>query len=429
MIATALSGLVPLRKTTAWGKYANITTIPRLYNLVTVDAIPYDTGGRNFVVADHVISGVVTVKIDGVKTTAYSLVHQPDTTGKTIAFIKLQNVIDLTKSTVTVTLKGMLHPVTGKLMTNPADIAWDLLQWTTGKTIDRSRFALFATACDAAGLEAGGAVKDGTQTMRALLDSIMDSCLSTWSGGMDGFGLVRGAVGDGFTTSVHPTQISAKTQLSDIATIVTVNYGYDWADSDYIGSVTYTAAEQVKQYGEIETTIEAPYCPTARQASRIAAYWCARLAIPQWSTVLTCDRSAAGVTLGGRISATHPQLPVAADEVVVTRREYSPANGELMLTVDLPSEPLPTVALTGSSGRLTLTSPVGVTVLYSANKAIVTITDDDGNPLAGAICTMDSGQTVTSDSSGIAVFTASTGKHTIEVRATGYDTFTMEVTV
>lgn len=182
-----LTRRIPLRDSTAWGQFASVQTIPRIYGRAIVSPIPYNDTGRLFVVADHPVQGIVSVTAASVPVTAYRLYHQPDSTGKTVAFLELQTPVTIGTTALAVMVEGLQNPVTGLLMTNPADVAHDLLQWATGTTLDRGRFALFATECQRAGVEVNGAVADNSQTLRAALDSIMDSAGATWSSAAENF--------------------------------------------------------------------------------------------------------------------------------------------------------------------------------------------------------------------------------------------------
>lgn len=185
-----LTRKLPLRDSTAWGQFASVQTIPRIYGRATVAPVPYDATGRLFVVADHPIQGIATVTADGQAVTAYRLYHQADTTGKTIAFLELQTPITIGTTELAATVEGLQHPVTGLLMVNPADVAADLLQWATGQTLDRGRFAVFGSECQRAGVEINGALSDSSQTLRSALDSIINSAGATWSSSATDFAML-----------------------------------------------------------------------------------------------------------------------------------------------------------------------------------------------------------------------------------------------
>lgn len=185
-----LSRNIPLRNSTAWGRFASIQSIPRVYGRATITPVPYDDSGRLFVVADHAVQGITSVTADRVAVTVHRFFHQADTTGKMVAFAELQTAITIGTTALAATVEGIRDPLTGLLMTNPADIAWDLLQWATSHSVDRNRFARFRGSCQYAGLEAHGALVDSSLTLRAALDSIMTSSGVAWSSAAPDFGLV-----------------------------------------------------------------------------------------------------------------------------------------------------------------------------------------------------------------------------------------------
>lgn len=185
-----LSRSIPLRDTTAWGRFASIQAIPRVYGRATIAPVPYDDSGRLFVAADHPIQAVVSVAADNAPVTAWRCIHRPDATGKTVAFLELQTAITIGTTKLAAMVEGLRDPLTGLLMTNPADVVWDALQWGTGQSIDRDRFARFRSSCHRAGMEVHGALADGSQTLRAALDAIMDSACAAWGSSAPDFGLV-----------------------------------------------------------------------------------------------------------------------------------------------------------------------------------------------------------------------------------------------
>ena len=195
---------IPLRDSTAWGQFASVQTIPRIYGRAVIAPVPYDNTGRLFVVADHPVKEVVSVTADGQAVTAYRLYHQPDSTGKTVAFLELQTPVTIGTTALAATVDGMMHPATGQLMTNPADVADDLLTWAIG-SLQPSPFTfhIFASECQRTGVEINGAVTDSSATIRATLDSIMDSAGAVWSTSLSDFGLL-------LTPMIQPEAIDAE---------------------------------------------------------------------------------------------------------------------------------------------------------------------------------------------------------------------------
>lgn len=227
------------------------------------------------------------------------------------------------------------------------------------------------------------------------------------------------------------SSVSATAVLDDIATLITVRFCYDWHAGDYTGSVTYSAPEQIKMFGRIERIIEAPFCPTARAACRIAEYWTRRLAVPSWNVSIDVDRSARLVQTGDKVSLVHPYLPggrVVAS--LITSREYNPETGSVVLNMLVAAQLVPEVVLTGYAGKFTQAATSGTSVVVIAGRVELTIADDAGNILSGAVATLDGGISATSDSSGKAVFTnVPPGNHNIEIISKGYAPFVLQVTV
>jgi len=433
MMYLPLSRALPLRDTTAWGRFASIRSLPRVYGRATLTPVPYDDTGRVFVAADHPISGIVAVKRGKEDLTAWRLRHGPDTTGKTIAFLDLQAAVLEDQDSLAVTLDGLLDPITGNLMTNPADVAADLLQWASGEAIDRTRFALWQSQCRRAGLEVAGVINESAMTIRACLDVITDSAGAMWSGAMPGFGrLLPGLSGTEPSCAIsrHAIRsVQAQSRLDDIATVVTVNFGYDWSQSEYTGSVTYHAPEEIKRYGRVERTLDAPWLPSARQAAMLAAAHCGRYAVPRWTVEITGDRSLSHIDVGELITCAHRLLPGGAvASALVTGIDRDHAAGDMTLTADYPAAPCAGVEIAGWSGRFTPRAQADTQVIIGKGSVTLVIADDSGTAIAGAIATMDGVKTAISDASGRVTFSGvSAGWHSVEIRAAGYAAYTIEV--
>lgn len=226
------------------------------------------------------------------------------------------------------------------------------------------------------------------------------------------------------------TSVQASSVLTDIATVVTVRFGYDWQADDYTGSVTYAAPEQVRRFGSIERVIEAPFCSNARAASRVAEYWCQRLSVPQYTANIDADRSINAIRVSDEVDIDHPYLPGGyVIGALVTGREYNPETGAVTLVLLLPSPTLPAVELTGYSGRFVQSSAAAVQYSLASGDLLITLTAGS-TPLSGVTVTIDGTSTTSSDISGVAVFRAlSTGKHSVVMTAAGYQPMAVEVTV
>lgn len=226
------------------------------------------------------------------------------------------------------------------------------------------------------------------------------------------------------------TAVRSSVSLDQIATRVTVRFGYDWQASDYSSTVTYLAPEQVRKYGDIERIIDAPFCSGYRQACTIAAYWCARLSVPNYAASISCDRAARSVQVGDLISVSHVYLP--GDGVTPARvqgREYTPETGAVDLELLLAASHIPDVVMVGYAGKFRPATIAAANYRLVAGDLLVSLTDGL-RTLAGATVTLDGSLAGVTDAAGIVVFRAlSAGKHQVAITAAGYQSIIVEISV
>lgn len=162
--------------------------------------------------------------------------------------------------------------------------------------------------------------------------------------------------------------IRARSDHGTLATVARVTFAHDWAAAQPRQALTLAAPDAITLYGRIETTLELPAVRTARDALAIASAILADRARPAWIV------EAATVALEHRGAAIDPAAPDPG------------------------------------------------TVLYRDGTATFTITDDAGNPLAGA-------ETRNTDRGGRVQFKTERGPHTLTVFLAGYAPFEMDVIV
>lgn len=184
-LAIPLSDPVPLRNSTAWGQFVSPVPLPVGYGTITITPIPYDNTGRVFFLLDHAIQAVDGLTRDGVADTQYTLENTIDGEGHTVSLLRLATPAT-TKETLAVTVRGKMRADTGELLTNPADILWDLLANLCGLPVEYGDLDAFRSECRDLGIELHGVLESDTVTVRAQIDELMASCGGVWSGGMPG---------------------------------------------------------------------------------------------------------------------------------------------------------------------------------------------------------------------------------------------------
>ena len=180
-----LADPVPLRNTTIWGSFKNVQTIPHVYGRVRLSPIPYDKAGKLFVLADHSIQGVDEVRIDEDVIYNWKFKNTLDSSDSPVAMLELGESL-AAESSLNVLLRGKVHPVTGVLLTNPADVLWDILANIVGAPVAYSALDRFRIECASYGIEVGGLLDDRTRSIKKQIDLITESIGAIWSGGMPG---------------------------------------------------------------------------------------------------------------------------------------------------------------------------------------------------------------------------------------------------
>ena len=184
-LAIPLSDPLPLRDSTAWGRYVSPVALPVGYGRVTIAPIPYDNGGRVFFLLDHAIQAVERVTRDDVDDTRFTLENTTDGDGHAVSLLRLA-IPAAGGEKIAVTLRGRMNPDTGELLLNPADILWDLLANLCGLPVAYGDLDALRAQCRESGMELHGVLESGEVTIRVQIDEIMASCGGVWSGGMPG---------------------------------------------------------------------------------------------------------------------------------------------------------------------------------------------------------------------------------------------------
>lgn len=178
-----LSMSLPLRTTIVWGEFLNVVPIPWVYGRCEVAPIAYNAAKTEWCIADQIIGGVDLVTVAEAET-PFLFRNTTDKTGHPMALLEL-SAAPKDGGAVAVTVRGSVHPTTGELMENPADIAWDILR-RSGIVVPAAEWAEFRRQCNAAGITAGGAL-GSAMTIRAALDSLLSGIGAVWSGGARGW--------------------------------------------------------------------------------------------------------------------------------------------------------------------------------------------------------------------------------------------------
>lgn len=226
-----LSDNVPLRTSAVWGGWRNVKVLPWCYGRVTITPIQYSDDQRVYFLADHPITAVDEVKRDDVATSAYAFYNELDSTGQAYAFLELAMPL-AEGERLAVTLRGRMHPQTGRMLQSPAEILHDILAHLARAPVQWSDLDDYRT--ETAEVVLGGILDDNTVSLRAALDTLMQSCGSAWAAAMPGIALVWPALDDATAPAQQVTPLTAQNvqasaSATDIVTSLRVLYDYDYA--------------------------------------------------------------------------------------------------------------------------------------------------------------------------------------------------------
>ena len=423
-----LSDTVPLRTSAVWGGWREVRVLPWGWGTVTVSPIQYSADQRVFLLLDHPIAGVDEVKRDDVATPAYAWQNAVDSTGRAVSFIELAEPL-AEGERLAVTLRGRMHPATGRVLQTPAEILFDMLANLAGAPVQWADLDDYRT--ETAGLVLGGLVGDNTVTIRAAVDELMQSAGSAWSAGMPGVALTWPPLPDDAAPALRADALTAAdmqaaTQAGGIFTVLRVLYDYDHANARYRRAVQLRAPEAAKDYGELELEWNAPWLRTPRHAEALGQRMLAWLARPRWR--MSWQQSFADVDTGAWAELAHPLAPISGrHRLLAARLDLSTAS--LECTAEAPVGAAPAIETTKLSTAFEPVIQPGIAVEVAGNEIIFTARDEQGAALPGARITLDGNATRIADSAGRVSFPVARGRHALLVEADGYPPFETVVVI
>lgn len=422
-----LSDPIPLRTTAAWPAFARPEPLPVVYGSCLVPAVQFDRTRNYWLVADHAIAGVDTVYRDGKAEKTYAWRNAVDSAGHPVALVELGEPLATTE-TLTARVRGKLHPTTGALLDNPADVLLDILR-LVGNPMADADIAEFRAAC--AGLAVAGRLADTTMTIRAQIAELADSVGMLWSPRMPGIAQRWPLAERPAGVPVHARWAEAEVADAQavarhdaLHTVLRVEYEWDWAQNRARRAVTLRASS-ADRYGERAATLPAKWLTTAADAVARGTAWLQAHARPRWTITLTADLKTP-IPPGGWFAVDHPLLPVTGEWLALAA-EWDGSNQRQKLTAEVPTGPVPTVA-TSSIGGLFVEPESQLRVTYANGIVALVIVDPNGAPIRDALVTFD-GQTGKTDRTGTVKFKAERGEHRVTVEAAGYAPTTAEITL
>ena len=414
-----LSDNLPLRTSAVWGGWRDVRVLPWAYGAVTLAPIQYSDDQRVYLLADHPIAAVDEVTRDDVPTLAYSWSNAVDSTGQAVALLELAQPL-AEGERLAATIRGRMHPTTGRLLQTPAEVLHDVLANLARAPVQWEDLDDYRT--ETAHLQLGGLLADNTISIRAAVDGIVQSAGSAWSSAMPGIAITWPPLPDAAAPAVvvdklAATGMQASTAAQGIYTVLRVLYDYDHAAQRYRRAIQLRAPDAAKDFGELEMEWPAPWLRSPRHAEALGQRMLAWLARPRWR--VTWQQDAGTVATGAWVAIAHPLSPLQGRHRLISA-DLDMTTASVACAAEGPVGAAPAIETTRLSTAFDPLIQPGITVDVGNGEIIFTARDEQGRALAGASITLNGGAKRIADSAGRVSFPVQRGRHVLLIEADGY---------
>lgn len=411
-----LADPLPLRRGTDLPEYRTDAYLPWVYGRVTLAPLPLDAAGLEWLLADHPILAVTSVRDGEAPVSGWALEQRLDATGHPIAVLRLARKPE---GALAATVSARRHAKTGALLEHPADIVEDLCS-----RCGIARGNVFPLRAGWPGVALGGVLADA-MPLREAIAAVIGAVGARWSGSpLRAWAPDTGAVVATIDARAAD-DASADADTQGLATRLTVSWGWDWAANAPRGAVVVEAPDAIARYGEIAAELSAPWLRTARDALALAHAELARRARPTWRIDVQTGPRTDRLRPGDRVEIDHPWLPAGPAEIT----HIAASSISQRITCERQAGPVPRTQTVRRGELLDADADEPVGVSYRDGVATFTILDELGAPLPGATVRLDDAQTGYTDRQGRVQFRTARGAHTLEVTSTGYAPILLEVAV
>ena len=413
---------LPIRTSADLGVFRDVVSLPRRYGRsVTGELIPINRERTLFLWADHASLAVRSVSVDGQSYDGWSWRNDKDPNGLPITVVQTVDQID-DGVRIIATGDGALNATSGALIVNPADMARDLCR-IAGLELPSSDFAVYRAECLARNLEVSGTVEGGS--LQSAMLRIAESTYSAFIRRARGF-LRLLPITDSAVATISADSVGRASCLTDdIATRLRVRYGFEETGPRRSLEVRAPSVEILR--GQVLREIELPLIRDDRSAVDVAGRMLADMSRPTYR--IQCSRQFREWDAGQIANVTVQQIGATGTALV---ESSSIGQGYSTPVLRMTLGAAPSVSLVTVAQAYTPEQYAGASVATQGNQRVITITDDTGNPIAGAQCTLDGSITRTSDGGGRVSFPVSAmppGPHTIDVLAAGFNPFRLTVII
>lgn len=399
---------LPLRRTTAWGRYGSDEALPIGWGTVTLQPRRYDSRGRLWHLVDGEAAELITVTRRGELYGNAQLINERDEAGAPVALMEVGDPsTDAGDWGVTVRINSR---------TNPADVILDLLT-LAGESVSDTELAAFRLECAGNGIELHGLAGGEYESVRGQIGEIMESVGGAWAQTAAGIARLWPAIIRGDEPVVREfsnpmSSGSARSDEADIITELTVRYDYNWAAGNYRLALVLRATDAYERYGYRPAEINARWVVSDRQAVRLGQRWLQYYSRPLWRATIN-GPGGAPISPGALVNITVSELPVSGEMIALSVIDDL-VNGAVTVETEAPAGQAGSVSLV-SQAALDGGEQTPLLIDADADQAVITALDANGDAAPGAVVTI-ANKSVTADANGRAVFDLSPGFYDVSIR-------------
>lgn len=415
--------LMPLRTSRQLGDYAVDAPLAHVFGDLTAARFPLvrltPTRGH---AADHPME-ITGAGTGTTPTSSYAAVVEADATGKVCTFVDFGAPVDAADQ-MWAYGRGVRNPLTGALMTNPADI----LEYISALCGRSDKFQQLREECAAAGIRLAGRVADNTISIRATNDLWTQPAGAIWSPGM---ARRFPSLPSGYVIDLDD-QVSENITVDEVSddTADVLRISYDQCDVTGKPQKSIELTANPQRFGGIALELSLPNLRTPANAEAVGVPILQRQAGRRYTVGM--DTARFEIRPGQWIKLrSHPEWPTPDIDPPVMilsvnpdrDSETSPISGEFQASY-------PEITVTAHSILLADTFNGSLEVSERNGIATFTVFDENHKGLQGARISLDGGAPKTTDASGQAPFPYISG-HTyrIDVEAAGRQSQEVEWTL
>lgn len=410
----SLTDNVPLRRTTVWGGYKVDEVIPIRIGETSGRLTQYDQERRTFVWSDASCETVARITSNGQDMSGWQFRNGLDKTNHPVCFVIFDQPVDENVELVAYG-KGMPHPLTGELMTNPADVIWYFLTFVVGNPVSYDSLGDFRTECRRLNIQVHGSFYRDNVTIQSEIRDISQSIGAVFCASSPGMLRIfpQPTPKPSLFTITDQYGLSVEGGRKQVVNDLTVNFAYD--NGTPKESIQLEVPTSIARYGRLPRVINATWINSGTLAFNMGVRLLTQLSRIQWTaTAKDVDRV---LGVGDFITLNNQVVDDSEDHMVLSSN-LNIASGKSEIRFSIPLGQPGSVKLVRQSIAFSVNVYASATVTTVGTERVLTLKNDDGTPMVGAQVTLDGLYTRTTDSAGRVTFPADImplGEHQLRI--------------